>query len=227
MSRRRDTTCRWAGESWFVAPGAFRPRKSSYPMLGLGEAVLDREPQVVTLVDLCCGVGNLGLAIARSRQAQVGSVVLADRSAAALKSARANLEMRHMKGEVRSWRAGEVLNVAEPAVFVCNPPFLPLSDVSPNDACHLDAIAGGADGLDVIHELMAGLRGLRGRLLLKSLASQVGRIRVVHDADFALESVAETTTGIAFSTWCSRKWVMSGGGCAGRQCIPLHEGRVS
>ena len=113
---------------------------------------LEQDPRIL---DLCCGSGCIGLAIAsRVKDARV---TLADISQEALAVAKENVALNHMSGRVRCV-AADALKPAFPFLgkfdmIVSNPPYitgaemLELDNSVKNYEPHL-ALYGGEDGLD-------------------------------------------------------------------------------
>ena len=113
---------------------------------------LDSDPRIL---DLCCGSGCIGLAVAS--RVKDAKVTLADLSSEALAVAKENTALNKLSGRVRCVRA----NALEPAsaflgkfdMIVSNPPYitgadmLELPDSVKNYEPHM-ALYGGEDGLD-------------------------------------------------------------------------------
>ncbi|TJZ52778.1 putative protein N(5)-glutamine methyltransferase [Streptomyces piniterrae] len=150
----------FAGLRVAVDPGVFVPRRRTEFLLGRAVGLaraLDRPRPVI--VDLCCGSGAVGAALA----AALGRVELyaADIEPAAVRCARRNLAAAG--GEVHE---GDLF-AALPAglrgridVLVANVPYVPTDEVGllpPEAREHepLVALDGGADGLDVLRRVTA------------------------------------------------------------------------
>jgi release factor glutamine methyltransferase len=137
-----------------VAPGVFVPRQRT--RLLVREAVALARPGSVVL-DLCCGTGAVGVAVA----AAVGSVELhaADVDPAAVACAR-----RNGAGSVHEGDLYEALPAAlrgRVDVLVANAPYVPTGAIAlmPPEARDHEARAaldGGDDGLDVHRRVAAG-----------------------------------------------------------------------
>lgn len=113
---------------------------------------LEQDPRIL---DLCCGSGCIGLAIAsRVKDARV---TLADISQEALTVAKENVALNHMSGRVRCV-AADALKPAFPFLgkfdmIVSNPPYITGAEMLELDASVKDyephlALYGGEDGLD-------------------------------------------------------------------------------
>jgi release factor glutamine methyltransferase len=181
-----------------VDPGVFVPRHRTEVLVR--EAVSLARPGAV-VVDLCCGSGALGVALAST----VGGVELhaADLDPAAVACARRNVAA--VGGEVH---AGNLFDALPPLlrgrvdVLLANVPYVPSAVIGfmPREAREHEprsALDGGADGLDVARRVAAGALdwlGPGGSLLFETSRSQVPaavdvvascglRARVVTDDD--------------------------------------------
>ncbi|WP_380282139.1 putative protein N(5)-glutamine methyltransferase [Kitasatospora purpeofusca] len=147
----------FAGLRIAVDPGVFVPRRRS-EFLARSAAALAREDALV--VDLCCGTGALGAALA----ATVGHPVrlyAADLDPAAVRCARRNLAATG--AEVFE---GDLFEALPPGlrgrvdVLLANVPYVPTADIAllPAEARLHEArpaLDGGADGLDVLRRVAA------------------------------------------------------------------------
>ena len=163
----------FAGRRWSVGPGVFVPRRRTELMVRAALALarpagplLAQPTAPVTVVDLCCGCGAVGGAVALGLRAQGAHMVLhaADVAVAATDHARRNLEP--LGGRVHT---GDLFD-ALPAhlrggvdVLLCNAPYVPtdaIATMPPEARDHEPAVAldGGGDGLDVVRRVVAGAR---------------------------------------------------------------------
>jgi release factor glutamine methyltransferase len=160
----------------WVSPGVFVPRPRSE--LLVREAAGLAGPQAV-VVDLACGSGAIGLAVA----ALAGAAELhaADISADAVQCARRNLGPaggQVHRGDLFDALPGRLRG--QVAVLVANVPYVPSAEVAflpPEARLHepLRALDGGADGLDVLRRVASGAgQWLRagGHVLLETSAAQ-------------------------------------------------------
>lgn len=120
---------------------------------------LGKSPRIL---DLCCGSGCIGLAVAsRLHDARV---TLADISADALRVAKKNITLNHLGGRVSC----VTLNALEPApsflgkfdLIVSNPPYITSAEMEALPASVRDfephlALYGGEDGLDFYRSIIA------------------------------------------------------------------------
>ena len=142
-----------------VTPGVFVPRRRTEALVDLAIAILvDAERPVV--VDLCCGTGAIGVAIA----ARVQDVELhaADVDPAAIACARRNVTMGLVhEGDLYDALPGDLAGRVD--VLAVNAPYVPTDEIAlmPSDARdheHRIALDGGPDGLDVHRRVAAGAR---------------------------------------------------------------------
>ena len=138
-----------------VTPDVLIPRDDTCAVadLAIHQALfLDKDPRIL---DLCCGSGCIGLAIAS--RVKDAKVTLADLSREALAVAKKNVALHHMGGRVSCVQADAM---AEPPSFlgmfdmiVSNPPYIDETDMASLEVSVKDyephmALYGGHDGLD-------------------------------------------------------------------------------
>ena len=177
----------FAGVRIAVGPGVFVPRRRSELLVEHARRLVDAGS---VLVDLCCGSGAIGAAVA----ALVPGVELiaADVEPSAIHFARLNVEP--IGGLVL---AGDLF-AALPAtlqgridVLVCNAPYVPDDEIDllPREArLHepLVTLAGGGDGLDVQRRVLADApRWLApgGTLLIETSAHQAAGTQALFGAE--------------------------------------------
>ncbi|NEK93064.1 putative protein N(5)-glutamine methyltransferase [Modestobacter muralis] len=151
----------WAefcGQRFAVEPGVFVPRRRTE--LLVRAAVQGARPGAVVL-DLCCGVGAVGAAVATA----LGPVELhaADVDPAAVRCARRNLAGRGTVHEGDLFAPLPAGLAGRVDVLVVNAPYVPTDAIAlmPPEARDHEARAaldGGADGLDVHRRVAAGVR---------------------------------------------------------------------
>ncbi|WP_432055663.1 putative protein N(5)-glutamine methyltransferase [Streptomyces sp. bgisy022] len=140
-----------------VVPGVFVPRRRTEFLVA---QALAQAPDASVVVDLCCGSGAVGAALA----AELGEVELhaADLDPAAVRCARRNLA--GTGGQVHT---GDLFEALPPRlrgrvdVLAANVPYVPTGEIGllpPEARDHepLMALDGGADGLDVLRRVAAG-----------------------------------------------------------------------
>ena len=189
-----------------VEAGVFVPRRRTG--LLVREAVAVASPGSV-LLDLCCGTGAVGAAVA----AAVPGVELhaADVDPAAVRCARQNVRGPVYRGDLFDALPHQLRGRVD--VLVANAPYVPTDAIAlmPPEARDHEARAaldGGADGLDLQRRVVAGAEGWLapgGRLLVETsrqqapqtLAAFTGagfRARVVEDEDLAATIVVGRRT---------------------------------
>lgn len=157
-----------------VAPGVFVPRQRSSAVVR--SAATGLEPGDV-VVDLCCGTGALGAALAAAVPGL--EVYAADVDPAAVACARHNLPPeRVFEGDL--YDALPATLRGRVAAVVANAPYVPTESIPlmPPEAReheHRVALDGGADGLDVQRGVVAGAAAWlapSGRLLVETSRQQ-------------------------------------------------------
>ncbi len=176
-----------------VAPGVFVPRRRT-ELLARQAAALAAPGAVV--VDLCCGSGAVGVALA----AAVGPVALhaVDVEPAAVACAGSNV------GDLGAVHQGDLFTPLPPAlrgrveVLVANVPYVPTGELEllPADVRHGEptvALDGGPDGLEVQRRVSAAAPGWLapgGHLLVEASRWQAPRVA----RDFADHGLAARVT---------------------------------
>lgn len=161
----------WIGDVRFTVD-----RRVIVPRSFIGELLLDgldpwvpRSPRRV--LDLCTGSGCLGiLAALRHPRCRVD---LADISGRALQVAARNIAMHGVGDRVRAWRTDvfEGLPAGRYDLILANPPYVNAASMRrlPEEFRREPglALAGGKDGLDLVHRILAGAAAkLSGRGVL-------------------------------------------------------------
>ncbi|MFJ1567580.1 putative protein N(5)-glutamine methyltransferase [Streptomyces erythrochromogenes] len=160
-----------------VGAGAFVPRRRTEFLVE--EAVALTRPGAVVL-DLCCGVGALGAAVAAQSPGGV-ELHVADIDPAALVYARRNVAPyggRVWEGDLYAALPPELRGRVD--VLVVNAPYVPTEEIGlmPSEARDhepLVSLDGGADGLDIHRRVAAGAPDWLapgGRLLIETSARQ-------------------------------------------------------
>lgn len=107
------------------------------------------------VLDLCAGSGCVGLAIAS--QVKNAHVILGELSEGALRICRQNVRRNGLTGQVMPFQMDAMdkpsTQIGEFDCIVCNPPYIPSSDIAELDVSVRDyephmALDGGGDGLD-------------------------------------------------------------------------------
>ncbi|MGI8523514.1 MAG: putative protein N(5)-glutamine methyltransferase [Nocardioides sp.] len=179
-----------------LEPGVFVPRRRSELLVRLAVAA---GPGLV--VDLCCGAGALGAAVAdRLREAEVYG---ADCDPDAVRAARRNLPPRQVhEGDLYDALPDDLRGRIDG--LVVNAPYVPSDEIATmppeaRDHEHRVALDGGPDGLDVQRRVAAGARDwLRpdGLLLLETGRAQAEATCAIL-AEAGLSASVETDDEIA------------------------------
>ncbi len=184
----------WAefcGRRIAVAPGVFVPRRRTEFLVEQATA-LARPGDVI--VDLCCGAGAIGAALAAAvDRAQVHA---ADIDPAAVRCARQNVAGCVYQGDLY-----EPLPAAlrgRVAVLVANVPYVPTQEIGflpPEARTHepRTALDGGPDGLDVLRRVAAGAPqwlAPGGHLLIETSDRQVPSAEAAFAASGLVTGVA-------------------------------------
>lgn len=129
-----------------------------------GDGTLDAwlSPDTRRVLDLCTGNGSLAV-LAAMAWPEV-TVLATDLSADALAVAALNVQRHGLQGRIRLAQGDGWAAVAEPEPFdliLCNPPYVNARSMAALPAEYRAeptlSLAGGADGMDVIRPLLAGL----------------------------------------------------------------------
>ncbi|GGW41635.1 methylase [Streptomyces lucensis JCM 4490] len=139
-----------------VEPGVFVPRRRTEFLVG---QALATAPRATVVVDLCCGSGAIGAALAAGLDG--AEVHAADIDPAAVRCARGNLAAfggRAHEGDLYDALPAVLRGRVE--ILTANVPYVPTAEVPllPAEARdHEPAVAldGGADGLDVLRRVAA------------------------------------------------------------------------
>lgn len=139
------------GLPFAVRPGVLIPRSDTEPLVEQGLLKLQGRKNPAVL-DLCCGSGCIGIAVAHARSD--AQVICADLSDDALALTRENAEKNGVAQRVAVLRADALgpLCFAEPFdLILCNPPYLTpaeMEQLSPEVRREpAEALLGGSDGL--------------------------------------------------------------------------------
>ena len=154
--------CQFMGQRFFVEPGVMVPRSPIGYLLG--EPLQDWLPQDVTrIVDLCAGVGCLGILAAQRYPLSRVTLVELDPQATVL--ARKNVALHNLDERVEviqddacQWLASET---SQWDLILTNPPYVKSADLQtlPEEYRHEPAqgLAGGKDGLALVDAFMLQL----------------------------------------------------------------------
>ncbi|MEV5875459.1 putative protein N(5)-glutamine methyltransferase [Streptomyces sp. NPDC052101] len=181
---------RFHGLRVVVEPGVFVPRRRTEFLV---DQALARAPHATVVVDLCCGSGALGAALAAALDG--AEVHAADIDPAAVRCAGRNLAP--YGGRAHEGDLYDALPAAlrgRVGILTANVPYVPTADLPllPAEARDHEprvALDGGADGLDVLRRVAAGAAewlAPGGCLLTETSESQVpAAVRAFADAGLA------------------------------------------
>lgn len=171
----------WAGFCGLrvhVEPGVFVPRQRTAFLVRRAAGLAPPDPLVL---DLCCGAGAIGMAVAAALGGRV-RLVAADVEPAAVRCARVNVEPagRVFEGDLYDALPGELRGSFD--VITVNAPYVPTGAIAlmpPEARLHEPAVAldGGPDGLAVQRRVAAGARewlAPGGVLLIETSSGQAG-----------------------------------------------------
>jgi len=140
-----------------VEPGVFVPRRRTEFLV---EQALAQVPDASVVVDLCCGSGALGAALASA----LGPVELhaADVDPAAVRCARRNVDGHVHQGDLFTALPDDLRGRID--ILAANVPYVPTDEVGllpaeARDHEPLTALDGGTDGLDILRRVAAGAPG--------------------------------------------------------------------
>jgi release factor glutamine methyltransferase len=142
-----------------VTPGVFVPRRRTEALVDLAVAILVEAERPV-VVDLCCGTGAIGVAIAA--RVEDAELHVADVDPTAVACARRNVTMGEVhEGDLYDALPGDLAGRVD--VLAVNAPYVPTDEIAmmPSDARdheHRIALDGGPDGLEVHRRVAAGAR---------------------------------------------------------------------
>jgi len=131
------------------------PRTDTELLVDVAVRALRGRKMDARVLDLCCGSGCIGCAIAHEMPAS--RVVMADISSEALAASRVNAQKLKLTPRVTCLEADAKqpppMLVGNFDLLVCNPPYIPSGDIAGLDGAVRDheprlALDGGADGLD-------------------------------------------------------------------------------
>ena len=139
-----------------VNPQVLIPRADTELLAELAIRLLQRKmADGMRVLDLCCGTGCIGIAIAKTVPSC--RVVLVDNSMPALRVARSNVLRNGVSRNTTCIEADALKNppvlLGKYDLIVCNPPYVPTAEIDTLDRGVKDhepraALDGGADGLD-------------------------------------------------------------------------------
>jgi methyltransferase family protein len=201
------TFVRWANLDFVVTPRTFRPRSSSEGLLDFTAALpLLHAPTVpLALADMCCGSGALGIALFLRQPRSFSSLLLLDSSSEAVVAAESNRLKHGVPGQTRQWWAGDPIDADEPALVLCNPPFMPLEEAQDLPDWERQCIASPDGGRDMLRRCLQSIEGTPHHLVLKSLATQLAAVAECQDTHELSHQQSGGAFDVAYSYWRPRR----------------------
>lgn len=153
------------GMDLLVNPAVLIPRPDTEIIAERAIAIAKGSGEHARVLDLCCGSGCIGLAVAR--HAPNCRVVLADASEDALRVARQNVHRTGFGGQITSFCADALADPPQMIwdfnLIVCNPPYIPTGELAGLDTSVRSyeprmALDGGEDGLKFYRSVAARWR---------------------------------------------------------------------
>ncbi|MEV1173225.1 putative protein N(5)-glutamine methyltransferase [Nonomuraea sp. NPDC049784] len=141
-----------------VEPGVFVPRPRTEFLIRQAVELARRVTGTPVVLDLCCGTGAMGAALAAGLER--AELHATDLDPAAVRCARRNLAAGHVyEGDLYEPLPASLRGRVD--VVIASPPYVPSESVAllPSEArLHepLVALDGGGDGLDVVRRVIAG-----------------------------------------------------------------------
>lgn len=195
-------TAWFAGLEFFIEPGVVIPRSPIAELIEAGFSPwLSGGP--ATILDLCCGSGCIGIASALAFPES--QLTLVDVDATAIALARRNVARHGLQRRTQIVRSDVFADLA-PGQFdliLCNPPYVDAVDMRalPPEHRHEPAqgLAGGTDGLNLVHELLAELPGrlnVDGTLVCEVGASSAALLRAYARTGFIWPDLTQGGSGV-------------------------------
>ena len=197
----------WNQRKFFVDSNVFSPKDSTLGIFKEIESALDFFIDKIPILDLCCGIGAIGIIAMLNNASRFASYWGFDNQKDSVLICGRNIKYHNLSGEAILWEAGDKLPNIKPGIAVCNPPFLPIASDS-TELKNQSHIYSDNDGLEVIFKCFHSLKDTGHIIILKSLKCQVVKIKEKLDSDFVLlkdtdHKIQEDYT-IAFTTWKQR-----------------------
>lgn len=156
------------GLPFYITPDVLIPRMDTEVVVDTAVNILQARGKFdARVLDLCCGSGCIGCAIANELPAS--RIVEIDLSARALEVCRKNVELNHMTPRAMFIQADAKstppIGIGTFDLIVCNPPYIPTDmitklDVSVRDYEPVWALNGGQDGLDFYRKIIKNWKRL-------------------------------------------------------------------
>lgn len=183
------------------------PRADTEVLVDTALGLLRGRKDDARILDLCCGSGCIGCALAKALPQS--RVVMADISPAALEVARSNAESNGLGGRFQCVEADAMLQppvlLGSFDMIVCNPPYIETAEIETLDGsvrCYEPraALDGGADGLDFYRSVLSRWKSLLR--IASEIVFEIGEtqaedvIRLMRLAGFKSVECVKDTAGL-------------------------------
>lgn len=151
----------------FVTPAVLIPRTDTEVLVGTALDALRGRRMDARIMDLCCGSGCVGCAIASRLPA--ARAILVDVSPDALAVCRKNIALNHLAARCVCMEADVLgpppMRLGNFDLIACNPPYIPTGELQDLDPSVREweprlALDGGSDGLEFYLSLLAGWKSV-------------------------------------------------------------------
>lgn len=172
-----------------VSAATLIPRPDTETLVDEGLEFIKKQPPGARVLDLCCGSGCVGIAVAKSLPGT--RAVLADCSEDALRIARENIGMHRLTKQIYALRLDALCGHSETLgafdLILCNPPYISekeFAGLEPSVRLYEPraALVGGTDGLlfyrCVAPSFKAGLKA-GGRLMFECGRDQAAAVAAI------------------------------------------------
>ncbi len=202
----KSNIIKWGKDNYFYSDTVFTPRDSSLFFIDQVDSYLKSiSSKQLPIIDLCCGIGAIGISVYKSFNDRFNFFVGLDIDKSAIDICNKNIRYHNINGIANFWNAGDKISIPSEGIAVCNPPFLPIENISQKTVTKTEQIASGNLGLDVTLKCFGSLKGTNIVLILKSLNWQIPHIINNVKQDYSLvnksEYKIEDNYTIAYSIW--------------------------
>ncbi len=198
-------SCPFMDLDFYVNPATLIPRPETELLVETVLAHLKEYPEPVTLWDIGCGSGCIGISLAH--YCKTLQVVELDISEQALKTAEKTAEKYGLQNRIRFLKHDILQGVPEgltqPRVIVSNPPYIPTKDVEQlmtdvRDYEPRSALDGGADGLDFYRKIIQDAPLSKGGLLAFEIGYDQGESvpRLMKEAGYENIELLQDLSGL-------------------------------
>lgn len=194
------------GLPFFITKDVLIPRIDTEILVDAAEELLKNNPSP-RVMDLCCGSGCIGIAIARLFKS--AKIIAVDLSASALQICRKNVNLNKVNSQVICMQAdakqAPPKGMGSYDMIVCNPPYIPSEEIKTLDHSVKDyeptwALDGGETGLDFYEAIVSQWTSLikPGGHILFEVGEHQSRdvIQILQNADFQNFSVKKDTINV-------------------------------